>query len=126
MSLASYRKGLRKRFDGRIALSTEEWLLRYGSDDSRAGVSEFLSRFETIFGIPAGLLRPEDPVTMVTATPPARNWWRDHFHDFFAREALRELEEELDDRLKTRGLSRKYKPPETVGELIDLWCRMAE
>ena len=125
LSLASYRKGLRKRFDGRIALSNEEWLQRYGSDDSRADVYEFLSRLETIVGIPAGLLRPEDPITLFTAPPPARNWWRDHFHDFFAREALKELEDELNDRRKTRGLSQEYPPPETVAELIDLWCAEA-
>jgi len=46
-------------------------------------VLDLLQLIETIY-VPAGVLRPDDSIDLLTGTVPSRAWWRDHFHDLHA------------------------------------------
>ena len=59
-------------------------------------VSELLRTIELEYGIPAGLLRPSDPLDHLTAPVPVRNPLRDAFYRFWIDEHWGEISYELE------------------------------
>ena len=86
------------------------------------GVAELLDVVERLFGVPRGLLRADDPIEMLVGAPAARNWWRDHFHDFEAGERSADLESELALRRTELGVSSLRNRVRTFDELVLAWC----
>ena len=121
---SDYRHGLIARFDEREVLSKDELYLRFWADDglNRTEVFELLDLIEEAYDIPAGLLRPEDPIDKLTDRVPEKRWWRGPVHDVIAGDRQFWLQEELGRKLKRYGISKKVERVHTIGEFVMVWC----
>jgi hypothetical protein len=119
---ADYRKGLLQRFADRQILSSHEMQTRYWSQLPVEQVADLLQVVEAIYGIPGGVLRPEDPIDRLTKKVPSSRWWRWPIHETIAGDREGWLAEELDDRIRVRGGSKPIKQVKTVDELVRVWC----
>jgi len=119
----SWNRTLKERFVGRQVLSTDDLIREFGLSGPTAGtdIQECLGLFEQEYGVPAGLLRATDSLTLFTDSPPRRN----PFSWLFTRAAYEDSTSELNFRLKKR---RRFtaspplaKPPMTVCEYVMAW-----
>jgi hypothetical protein len=123
-SHTDYRNGLLARFAGREALAKDElyqahWA-QMGLD--RNEVFELLDLIEEAYDIPAGLLRPSDPIDKLTDRVPEKRWWRGPIHDVIAGDRQCWLQEEFSRKLKKHGLTEGVEKVETIHELVMIWC----
>lgn len=105
-----------------LTLSELSELFGFSPQHEEAAVHECLSVFEEEYGIPGGLLRPEDSLEMFIEPPVPRGvlGW------LFDRAAMEDKASELSYRLK-RQRERMGRPPipvhppTTVGEYVRSW-----
>jgi hypothetical protein len=121
---SDYRNGLLARFSDREAMSKDQLFQRYWKPSGldRTEVLELLSLIEEAYGIPAGLVRPSDPIDKLTDRVTEKRWWRGPIHDVIAGDRQFWLQEEFGRKLKKYGLSKKVAKVETINELVMLWC----
>jgi hypothetical protein len=119
-----YRNGLLARFADREALAKGELFERYWADMGldRNEVFDLLDLIEEAYDIPAGLIRPNDPIDKVTERVPEKRWWRGPIHDLIAGDSQFWLQEEFSRKLKKHGLSESVEKVETIQELVMIWC----
>jgi hypothetical protein len=119
-----YRAGLLARFGERDVLTKDELYLRYWADEgvNQAEVVQLLDLIEEAYSIPSGVLRPSDPIEMLTDRVPEKHWWRGPVHDVIAGDRQFWLQEELVRKLKQYGTYDKIARVNTVGELVLAWC----
>src|SRR5690349_6575452 len=121
---SDYRNGLLARFSDREALSKDQLFQQCweGSALDRKEVFELFSLIEEAYEIPAGLIRPNDPIDKLTDRVPEKRWWRGPFHDVIAGDRQFWLQEEFERKLKKYCLSRKDSKVDTINELVFIWC----
>ncbi len=119
-----WTSAIRKRFEGREDLGKEGLYAQYFEPLS-LDKKETLACFETIelgYGIPAGIMRPEDSLSKLTKRVETQNplkwfWWlgKNEFSDD-------DLIEELQIRLDKYGTTNYWKRIETLEDLVSAWC----
>jgi hypothetical protein len=97
-----YRAGLLARFDGRDVLSKDELYDRFWASKGldRAEVIALFDLVEEAYYISPGLLRPSDPIEMLTDRVPEQHWWRGPVHDVIAGDRQFWVQEELGHKLR--------------------------
>lgn len=122
--IRSRGKALLERFQGRDDLGKiglyETFFRSLGYPES--DVLECLDEVELGFGIPPGVLRPEDPMRLLSERVHANNpiewfWWVGD--NEFGSDGLFE---ELQIRLVKHGTQKEWKLIETFGDLVRAWC----
>ena len=119
-----YQNGLLDRFADRKTLDRETLYNTYWAAEGLepAAFYELVELIEEAYDIPAGLLRPTDPIAKLTGRVPERRWWRGPIHDVMAGDREFWLQEELDKRLKRSGLLQQVERINTVDDLVRCWC----
>jgi hypothetical protein len=113
----SWKRELAEVFANRTELSASELVDLFGARpvDGDVLVEECLRLFEQEYGLPIGLLRPDDPLRLFTNPPHTAN----PIASFFRRMAFEDSTSELNYRLKLRRRalgSINPKTPTTIGE----------
>jgi hypothetical protein len=123
-SYEDYRAGLVARFGERDVLSKDELYDRFWTDRNldRTEVIGLLDLIEEAYEIPAGILRPNDPIEMLTDRVPEKHWWRGPIHDIIAGDRQFWVQEELDHKLRQYGTRDHIRRVHTVDELVLAWC----
>jgi hypothetical protein len=86
-------------------------------------VRELLRTIELEYGVPAGLLRPSDPLDHLISPVPVRNPLRDAFYRFWIGEHWGEINYQLGERLHRRGQpSFRARALRSLGDLAWAWC----
>jgi hypothetical protein len=120
----SWDESIRARLKERAELTLSELSEVFGFAAKRdeAAVNECLSLFEEEYGIPIGVLRPEDGLEVFIEPPPAKGilTW------LFERAAIEDKASELSYRLKRQRerigrTPMPVRPPTTIGEYVDCW-----
>lgn len=113
------------RFGPREELPREELIHRvWGYFDAKA-VGELLDELEGEFLVPAGILRPDDPILWLLEPEPAGNWFMQLLNNGDAGSAEISLMEALEERLSSEQRRRLLDTPQpllTLGELAWVWC----
>ena len=119
-----YRAGLLARFGERNVLSKDELYARFWADRNldRTEVIGLLDLIEEAYEIPAGILRPNDPIEMLTDLVPETHWWRGPIHDVIAGDRQLWVQEELDHKLREYGTYNHIRRVHTINELVLAWC----
>jgi len=112
------------RFGEREVLSKNELYDRFWADRGldRTEVIGLFDLIEEAYDVPAGILRPTDPIEMLTDRVPEKHWWRGPIHDVIAGDRQFWVQEELDHKLKHYGTSNYIRRIQTVDELVLAWC----
>lgn len=117
-------KVLLERFQGREDLGKtglyDKFFRPLGYDE--AAVQECLDEVELGYGIPPGILRPDDNLSLINERVRARNpiewfWWVGD--NEFGSDGLFE---ELNIRLAEHGTRDEWTSIETFGDLVRAWC----
>lgn len=119
-----YRAGLLARFGERDVLSKDELYDRFWAD-RRLDQTEVFGLFDLIeeaYDIPAGILRPEDSIELLTARVPEQHWWRGPIHDVIAGDRQFWVQEELGHKLRDYGTYDHIQHIRTIDELVLSWC----
>jgi hypothetical protein len=119
-----YRAGLLARFDGRDVLSKDELYDRFWASKGldRAEVIALFDLVEEAYYISPGLLRPSDPIEMLTDRVPEQHWWRGPVHDVIAGDRQFWVQEELGHKLRQYGTYDLIQRINTIDELVLAWC----
>jgi hypothetical protein len=114
---------LRQRFSDRVEFTWEEaYQQLFASPDlPQAGVFECFGLIELEYGIPAGVLRPDDSLDELFAPIPTKHpwWWMVYQVQAGDREA--EILRQVDKRLRRHGQKLRG-GLRTIGDLIHAWC----
>ena len=112
---------LRHRLGPRPTLSHDEALSLIAPGLPASDAQALASLLEEEFGIPIGLLRPDDDLERLVAPLPFRN----PFTWMFAEAALEDGVSEINFQLQ-KQLARRHRtllrPPRTIRELFVAWC----
>jgi hypothetical protein len=117
------RRVLHSRFADREDIGKEELYRRYFGKEGlpKAAVFECLDLIEEEYEIPAGLLRPEDEITKLTAPVETRNIWRWMVYQVVAGDREGELSRQLGKRMRQHGTFDTWGRIKTLGDLIRAW-----
>jgi hypothetical protein len=123
-ALMSWNDDLKSHFVGRPTFQIDEIVREFGMSGGDAGtvLQECLRLFEQEYGIPVGLLRASDSLTLFSQPPPTKNplsW-------LFTRAAYEDSTSELNYRLKKRRRTSgeaPNQPPATLGEYVAAWAQ---
>lgn len=119
--MRKWTERLRARFEGREPLQAEEACRRYWSGYPSEAVLEVLALVEDEYGLEPGLLRPDDPLSLLFTPVPTRNpleW-------LFFQGMTEDRQSELEYRLKRRRGGTRNAHVSTLGDYVSLWMRDA-
>lgn len=118
----SWKSDLRSQFDGRSELSLDELAAEFGVPYpvGRNVLHDCLSLFLEEYGIPIGLLRRADALSVFLCPPPTRNPIGAAFRDAAMQDKASELNYRLKKRRRALG-SPLERSPMTVGEYVAAW-----
>jgi hypothetical protein len=125
MTTKRWRAAVATRFPDREVLSHAALYERCWAAAGlpQAEIAAFLQLFEEEFGIPAGLLRPEDSLAALWTPVASRNPFRAMYYRFWADEHWGELNYRLGQRLHRRGQSSfAAGVVTTVDDFVWAWC----
>ncbi len=119
-----YTNHVVSRFIGREQLSKENFYLRYWQDAqlNQQEVYDLCDLIEEVYGVSAGLLRPQDDINKLTDPAKTKKWWRNIFHESSAGDNEFWLQQELEKKLKKYGTTKLFKKIDTVDDLFQCWC----
>lgn len=110
------------RFADRDELTADAAWTQYWSDLPKESVLSALTLLHTEYGIPPGLLRPDDNLSRIFDTVPAGNPFSQIANQARAEDAQSEVNYELGKRMKRFGTLGTWKRIRTVGDLVRAWC----
>ena len=116
---------IRARFADREDLGRAGAVTAYWSHLPRVPLDELFDLIEAEFSLPAGLLRPEDPVARLTAPLAIENPLTWLWAEAALEDAASELDYRFRKRVKAAGMAVPAVFPETIERLVDLWCNPA-
>ena len=122
MSRRAWSETLRGRFPRDEVLDRESAFQRYWNEFPKRDVFEFFDLVEVEYGIPAGLLRPEDPLALLLTPISTKNPLKWLFFQASTEDAASELNYRLGKRLARAGVQPVEKPLVTIGEYVRFWC----
>jgi len=119
-----YRAGLLARFGERDVLSKDQLYDQFWAPRQldRPEVIALFDLIEEAYEIPAGILRPNDGIDMLTGRVPEKHWWRGPVHDVIAGDRQFWLQEELVYKLNHYGTYNHIRRVNTIDELVLAWC----
>ncbi|HET7463413.1 MAG TPA: hypothetical protein VFJ82_19330 [Longimicrobium sp.] len=117
---SSWQTAIRERFSDRPLLEADAAVEQFWPGYPRECVDELFTLIETEFGIPIGLIRPEDLLSIVFEPVHSRNPLKWFHIQFNMMEARGEVELQLAERLRRRGT--RAGNLRTFRELVEAWC----
>lgn len=120
--------GTRARFAGRNARPMREWYERFFASQQLAwaDVEALGKMIQFEYGIPVGLLRPEDSLRVLWLPVPTRRPWRSLVFQMAAADREASIIEDVDERLRHLGTRAVWDHPiHTVNDLMCAWGRPA-
>jgi hypothetical protein len=105
------------RFPQREPLSLEESLRAHWTEFNQNAAKAVLELIEDEYGIPAGTLRPSDPLRLLLEPVKVRNplQW------LFFQSRSEDLQSELEYQLRRRGNTRNPAQILTIGDYVSAW-----
>src|SRR5512140_3757476 len=111
---------LLERFKGREALDRDTATQQYWSEYPSEPLTELFDLFEQEYTLPAGILRPDDRIDVLTHPLPGRHpaLW------LFREAGLEDAASRLSSQLSRRAHLDDLSGIQTVGALAAAWCGM--
>lgn len=122
-----WERALQQRFADRVSLSTNEIAAWFQPPLDVSAVDELRALIMSEFGIDLGTMRPEDSIDKLVLHPDSGgNPLRWMQFEGWSRDAANEVDEQLKNRLKRRGIGRPWPNYKTVGEVLKAWAGHTE
>lgn len=119
---SSWQSSMLSRFDDRDDLGQQGAIRSYWSDLPESEVAELLSFIELEYGLPSGLLRPNDPVAKLMAPVPTRNPLKWMVYQTRSGDRNSELNWKVARKLREHNLEIQLDAIRTVDDLVRAWC----
>jgi hypothetical protein len=113
---------LRQRFADREDLGREGVVTAHWGHLPQGPLQELLDLIESEFSIPAGLLRPDDPIGKLVAPFSIQNPMTWLWAEAALEDAASELNWRFAKRMLGAGVDPWAVPVSTIGHLVQLWC----
>lgn len=119
-----WQDALRSRFAGREELCKDELYARYYQKDGlpKQDVLQCLELMESEYEVPAGLLRPQDNISMLADPVESKNLLKKFYYEGIAGDREFELLYQLDKRIERFGKRHMRPKIETIGDYVRAWC----
>ncbi len=124
MSLNNWTALFRQRFFGRTELPWDDLYDKHFSNLPRREVFEMFEFLGEEFGLPIGILRPDDPLEAIFEPVPTRNPVKWLSYRGYEGDMAAELHHRLAVREKTMGTAGNRAQITTFGEYAAAWCGM--
>lgn len=124
MSRKAWIAALRARLGDREELDVDQLFARAWASRglSRDQVREALALIEAEYGLPAGILRPEDSLEVLFQPVQTSNPWHRLQYRFWAGDKRIELDRQVSRRLARYGTEGAWAKIRTIDDFIRAWC----
>jgi hypothetical protein len=121
---SSWRRSVVKRFSDRPDIGKKEVYLQYFEPMglSEKCVLECLDLIETEYDVSAGLIRPNDNISLLVGDVMTKNPIRWVFYRAREEDIQSELNYQLGKRMRQHGTEGLWKDIDTIGDFVRAWC----